>query len=84
MIFFIFYHFKNDDYLGSEVDSYINDKRKRIPDIAYFTASQIIDARKGKRLNTFFAIEILSPNDNFQDVAEKIQDYFNKYFNRYP
>lgn len=68
--------FKNDDYLGSEVDSYINDKRKRIPDIAYFTASQIIDARKGKRLNTFFAIEILSPNDNFQDVAEKIQDYF--------
>lgn len=68
--------FKNDDYLGSEVDSYISDKRKRIPDIAYFTASQIIEARKGKRLNTLFAIEILSPNDNFQDVAEKIQDYF--------
>jgi Uma2 family endonuclease len=60
----------------SEGDAYINEKRKRIPDIAYFTASQIIDARKGKRLNTLFAIEILSPNDNFQDVAEKIQDYF--------
>lgn len=60
----------------SEGDAYINEKRKRIPDIAYFTASQIAEARIGKRLNTLFAIEILSPNDNFQDVAEKIQDYF--------
>lgn len=60
----------------SEGDAYINEKRKRIPDIAYLTASQIAEARIGKRLNTLFAIEILSPNDNFQDVAEKIQDYF--------
>lgn len=68
--------FENDDYLGSGLDSYINDKRKRIPDIAYFTAEQIESARKGQRFNTSFAIEILSPNDSFQDVAEKIQDYF--------
>lgn len=68
--------FENDDYLGSELDSYINDKRKRIPDIAYFTAEQIQNARKGQRFNTSFAIEILSPNDSFQDVAEKILDYF--------
>lgn len=62
--------------LFAEMDSYINDKRKRIPDIAYYTATQIQAARKGEKQTSIFPIEILSPNDNFQDVAEKIQDYF--------
>ncbi|NJN76967.1 MAG: Uma2 family endonuclease [Saprospiraceae bacterium] len=64
------------DELFGEIDSYINDRRKRIPDIVYWTAEQIEAFGKGKKLATSFAIEILSPNDNFQDVAEKIQDYF--------
>lgn len=68
--------FNNNDYLGAELDSYISDKRKRIPDIAYFTAEQVENARKGERFNTDFAIEILSPNEVFQDIEEKIQDYF--------
>jgi Uma2 family endonuclease len=68
--------YSNGSELIGEGDSYINDKRKRIPDIAYFTAEQIENARKEQRFNTSFAIEILSPNDSFQDVAEKIQDYF--------
>lgn len=68
--------YKVGDELIAEGDSYINEKRKRIPDIAYFTIEQIKNARKGERQFTSFAIEILSPNDNFQDVEEKIQDYF--------
>lgn len=68
--------FNKGGELVAEVDSYIDEGRKRIPDISYWTLLQIKEARTGTRPSTLFAIEILSPNDNFQDVVEKIQDYF--------
>lgn len=32
--------------------------------------------RKGKKFNTSFAIEIISPNDKLGDIEDKIKDYF--------
>jgi Uma2 family endonuclease len=75
-LFFKTAAFQNDDLLIPEMDSYINEKRKRIPDIVYFTKSQIQAARKGEPQSSFFAIEILSPNESLRDIEEKIQDYF--------
>jgi len=62
--------------LIGETDSYINNKRKRIPDISFLTVEQIEAARKNEKQTSIFAIEILSPNEILQDIEEKIQDYF--------
>ena len=59
-----------------ESDSHIDNKRKRIADIGYFTKKQITEARKGKRFAPALAIEILSPNEKMEEIADKIQDYF--------
>ncbi len=59
-----------------EADSYVDKFRKRIPDLAYFTAEQRLAIRQGERVNTLFAIEILSDSEAHQDVLDKIQDYF--------
>ncbi len=59
-----------------EADSYVDGKRKRIPDLTYITAEQRQAIRRGERINTLFAIEILSDSESHQDVLEKIQDYF--------
>ena len=69
-------YYQNGDALMPESDSYINEKRKRIADLAYFTKDQIQQARKGERFAASFAIEILSPNELLVDIEEKIQDYF--------
>lgn len=58
------------------MDSYIDDTRKRRPDLAYFTLAQIVETGEGIRQRTQFAIEILSESESFQDVTEKVQDYF--------
>lgn len=64
-----------------EGDSYVDDKRKRIPDLTYITAEQRQAIRRGERVNTLFAIEILSDSETHEDVLDKItergpQDYF--------
>ncbi|WP_019988758.1 Uma2 family endonuclease [Rudanella lutea] len=59
-----------------EADSYVDGVRKRVPDLAYFTADQLLAIRRGGRVSTRFAIEILSDSESFEDVVEKIQDYF--------
>lgn len=64
------------DELITESDSYIDSKRKRIADIGYFTKKQIKEARKGKRFAPALAIEILSPNEKLEEIADKVQDYF--------
>ena len=62
--------------LMPEADSYVDSKRKRIPDLAYFTVEQRQAIRRAERVSTLFAIEILSASEIHEDVLEKIQDYF--------
>lgn len=64
------------DELTPEMDSYVDGSRKRRPDLAYYTAAQIEATRTGEWQKTRFAIEILSDSESYEDVLEKIQDYF--------
>lgn len=68
--------FRSGGELFQEMDAYIDDTRKRRPDLAYFTAEQIVEMRAGQHLPTLFAIEILSDSESYKDVTDKIQDYF--------
>lgn len=68
--------FQRGDELYQEMDSYVDETRKRRPDLAYFTLEQIGETGNGIRQKTRFAIEILSDSESHQDVLDKIQDYF--------
>ena len=68
--------YKRGDELRLEMDSYVDDTRKRRPDLAYFKLEQIEQTRQGIRQKTRFAIEILSDSETHQNVLDKIQDYF--------
>ncbi len=59
-----------------ETDVYINESRKRIPDLAYFSAEQIKETRKSIKVVPSFVIELLSDSEGYADVEEKIEDYF--------
>lgn len=48
----------------------------RVPDLSYYDADQLTGMRRKQRQRTQFAIEILSESESFQDVTEKVQDYF--------
>ena len=62
--------------LMPEGDSYVDEKRKRIPDLTYITAEQKQAIRRGERVSTLFAIEILSESETYDDILDKLQDYF--------
>lgn len=68
--------YERGDELTPEMDSYVDENRKRRPDVAYFTLEQIEETGHGIRQKTRFAIEILSDSESHQDVLDKIQDYF--------
>ena len=68
--------FRKGHLLMPEFDSYVDHRRKRIPDLTYFTAEQRQAIRRGERVSTLFAIEILSESETHEAVLEKIQDYF--------
>ena len=68
--------YQEGDELTPEMDSYIDEFRKRRPDLGYFTMNQITATRTGNLVKTLFAIEILSDSEFHQDVLDKIQDYF--------
>jgi Uma2 family endonuclease len=68
--------FAKGDELIPETDSYVDGARKRIPDLTYFTVEQKQAIRRKERVNTLFAIEILSDSESHEDVLDKIQDYF--------
>ncbi len=68
--------FQQKHLLLPEADSYVDGVRKRIPDLTYFTAEQRQAIRRGERVNTLFAIELVSDSESHQDVVDKIQDYF--------
>jgi Uma2 family endonuclease len=54
----------------------VDGTRKRVPDLAYFSLEQLKAIRLGNRVSALFAIEILSDSESYEDVLEKIQDYF--------
>ncbi len=68
--------FQQRHSLLPEFDSYVDGVRKRVPDLTYFTAEQRQAIRRGERVNTLFAIEILSDSESHQEVLDKIADYF--------
>jgi len=68
--------YERGDELTPEMDSYVDDTRRRRPDLAYFTMDQIARTGEGVRQKTRFAIEFLSDSESYEDVIEKIQDYF--------
>ncbi|QJD81153.1 Uma2 family endonuclease [Spirosoma rhododendri] len=68
--------FQQGDALLPEADSYVDGSRKRIPDLTYITVEQKQAIRRGERVNTLFAIEILSDSESYEDVLDKLQDYF--------
>ncbi len=59
-----------------ETDSYVDGFRKRVPDLTYLTRDQQEAIRRGERARTRFAIELLSESESFQNVTDKVQDYF--------
>lgn len=68
--------FQSGHTLMPEGDSYVDGSRKRIPDLTYITADQKQAIRRGERVSTLFAIELLSESETYDDVLEKLQDYF--------
>ncbi len=68
--------YERGDELLPETDSYVDSKRKRIPDLTYFSMKQQEAIRQGERVRTLFAIEILSESEVHEEVVDKIEDYF--------
>ena len=68
--------YKNDGNLVSEVGMRLKNKNFRIPDLAYFTAEQHFSAAKGEHPIPQLAIEFLSKNEAAEEIADKIDDYF--------
>ena len=68
--------YQQEAELLPEADTYIDEYRKRVPDLAYFTAEQIKKAAIGVKVVPAFVIELLSDSESFDDVEKKIKDYF--------
>jgi Uma2 family endonuclease len=68
--------YERGDSLLPKMDSYVDGVRKRVPDLTYLTAEQKAAIRRGERVRTLFAIEILSDSESYEDVTDKVQDYF--------
>lgn len=68
--------FAQNHTLLPEVDAYIDAGRRRRPDLIYLTDEQRKVIRRGERVPAYFAIEILSDSESYDDVLDKLQDYF--------
>jgi Uma2 family endonuclease len=62
--------------LMSESEMSYDDKRYRIPDLAFYTQEQTAAAAKGEHTISSFVIEILSDTDLARNVEDKIWEYF--------
>jgi Uma2 family endonuclease len=62
--------------LTSEIETWTSDVKWRKPDMAYFSKEQI--AMASEKINTIptFAIELVSKNDDVNDVLDKNIEYF--------
>jgi Uma2 family endonuclease len=68
-------HAENSELL-TETMIKLPDDKIRVPDMAYFTDAQIIEASNGNSPIPEFIIEFLSKNDTLEEIEEKINDYF--------
>lgn len=68
--------FKNKGKLISEVGIKLPKGNFRIPDLAYFTVSQIEAAAQGQYPIPALCVEFLSDSEGFGEVENKINDYF--------
>lgn len=68
--------YRKEGELLPESDVPIDEFRKRVANLAYFTENQIVATANGEKAIPSFAIELLSPNDVLEDIEDKIQDYF--------
>jgi len=71
----------NGDALLAELDAYVDEDRKRIPDLSYYPIELLRQMRQNVRVGPPFFIEILSDSEKENDIIEKItergpQDYF--------
>ena len=64
--------------LMSESEMAYDDKRYRIPDIAFYTYEQTKAAAKGQHTVSSFVIEILSNTDFAKDIENKLWEYFDE------
>ncbi|TAE35845.1 MAG: Uma2 family endonuclease [Runella slithyformis] len=62
--------------LVAEQDVMLNGIQMRRPDVAYFTKQQIAATRNGDDVIPEFVIEIISNNDQINQVEKKIAEYF--------
>ncbi len=61
----------------SEVDMFLpSANRTRRPDIAYLTAEQMKASRNGQPTVCPFVIEVVSKNDQANEIEEKLIEYF--------
>jgi Uma2 family endonuclease len=59
-----------------ETDCMLPSGQMRRPDLAYFSADQIAEARRGENPVPTFVIELISPTDRTPAVDEKLIEYF--------
>lgn len=68
--------YKKTGTFVAEYDVMLSGIQMRRPDIAYLTKQQIEDADNGKDVIPEFVIELLSNNDNINQVERKIVEYY--------
>ena len=68
--------YKQGNELISETVLSIDETRIRRPDLAYFTLDQLQKSESGVIKKPRFVIELMSGAEAYQDVLDKIQDYF--------
>jgi Uma2 family endonuclease len=62
--------------LTTEVETWTSKTKWRRPDLAYFSKAQILEAITQKNFIPSFVIEVISKNDDINDIQDKILEYF--------
>lgn len=68
--------YQRGDVLMAKADVYVDEFRRRIPDLVHFSAEQLQAIREGNRVSTAFAIEMATSTETHNDFLERLQDYF--------
>ncbi len=75
-LLFVEKEYHKQGMLLAKTDVMLTGIQMRRPDIAYFTRSQMYEAREGQDVIPEFVIEIILPNDDAEQVEKKIVEYF--------
>lgn len=67
--------YKEGAELIPETDCWLSEDQMRRPDLAYFTHAQIEESAKGEHPIPAFVIEIISKNDEINQVELKTKEY---------